>query len=135
MDDSRERELLTNYVNARKKEERLDAEKSAAYKEMKEAESRLITFLDDMGKKSTGTYPDLGSVLKTDPIMNAKVSEENKAKQFEYLKETGAAAVIKETVNYQTFGALIRERSEKGESIPDFVEITYVPQIKYSKPK
>ena len=133
--DTRERELLKNYVDARQKEELLRAETTAAYKGMEAAKNQLVEYLQDMNKKSTGNYADLGSVLITEPIASVSVPEEKRADQFIFLKEIGAAAVIKETVHHATFASLIRERLENGEPIPEFVKIAYVPQVKYSKPK
>ncbi len=133
--ETKERELLQAYVGLRNKKERLEAESSATGKEMEAAKNKLVEYLDDMGKKSTGNYPDLGSVLITEPIAAVSVPEEHKAEQFVFLKQIGAGAVIKETVHHATFASLIRERMQSGEEIPEYVKIVYIPQVKYTKPK
>lgn len=133
--DSRERELLEAYVVARTKREMLEAQSTSAYKEMETAKNKLVDYLQDMNKKSTGSYADLGSVLITEPMPSVKVPEEKKAEQMIYVRNIGAGACIKEQIHHATFSSLIRERLDKGESIPEFVEITYISQVKYSKPK
>ena len=132
--ETRERELLKAYVDARNKKDRLDSEASAAGKELDATKTTLVIFLEDMGKRSTGKYSELGSVLITEPIAAISVNEENRPSQFAFLKEIGAEAVIKQTVHHATFASIIRERLEKGEEVPGFVKIAYVPQVKYLKP-
>ena len=131
---SREKELLQNYVTARQKEENLRAQVSAAYKELESAKNSLVDYLNDAGKKSTGKYDDLGSVLITDPIPSFKVPDDKKDSVPIWVKEIGAGSVIKETIHHATLSSLFRERMDKNESIPEYVEIFYVPQVKYSKP-
>ena len=132
--NTRERELLQGYLTARQKKEKLEAESSAAGKELESAKNKLVEFLDDMGKRSTGNYPELGSVLITEPIATFKIPDDKKEEIPEWVKSVGAGAVIKETIHHSTLQSLFRERNEKGEPIPDFVQIMYIPQVKYNKP-
>jgi hypothetical protein len=133
--ESRERELLRAYVESRSKEEMAKATASAATKETEAAKNKLVEYLNDAGKKSTGSYPDLGSVLITDPVASISVPEEHRAEQFAFLHEIGADAVIKETVHHATFASLIKERLDTNQPVPEFVKIFYIPQVRYSKPK
>lgn len=132
--DTRERELLKEYVTARTDKEQFEAKASAAGKEMETAKNKLVEYLEDMGKKSTGKYDDLGSLLIKEPIATFKVQEDHKDEIPDWVKSIGAEKVIKETINFQTLQSLFRERIDKSESIPDFVEIRYVPQVAYNKP-
>lgn len=131
----REKELLSDYVLARKKEERLSAEKSSAYKEMMKAQGELMAFLDDMEKKSTGQYTDLGMFSVTNPIATFKVPDDKKDLIYPWVHEIGAEAVIKETIHHATLQSLLRERYDKNESIPDYIEINFIPQARYTAPK
>lgn len=132
--NGRERELLAAYVFKRQAKEKLEAEASASGKEMEAAKKALVEFLDDMGKKSTGNYAELGSVTITEPIAAFKVPDDKKEEIPNWVKEVGAGAIIKETINHMTLQSLFRERYEKGEDIPDFVSVTFIPQVKYNKP-
>jgi hypothetical protein len=132
--NSRERELLADYVAKRNIKEQFEAQASAAGKEMETAKNKLVEFLDDMGKRSTGKYDDLGSVTITEPIATFKIPDDKKENIPSWVKEIGAGDIIKETINHMTLQSLFRERMQKNEGIPDFVEVKYIPQVKYNKP-
>lgn len=133
--DTRERQLLAAYVEARNIKESWDAGAKEAGKKLMEAEREVIDYLTDAGKKSTGAYDELGSVAITDPIFTARVEEGRNAEAYEYVRRLGAGACIKETIHHATFTSLMREQAEKGTALPDFVKVFYVPQVKYNKPK
>ncbi len=132
--DTREKQLLEAYVMARKKKDELERLSGAAGTELEKAKNELVDYLMDAGKKSTGRYDNLGSVLVTEPIPSIKIKEGFRDEQMKFVREIGAGACIKEQIHHATFASLIRERIEKGEGTPDFVEIFYIPQVKYLKP-
>lgn len=130
-----EREILSAYVAARNEKERLEAKLSAATADMLKAQADLIKHLEDAGKKSTGKYTDLGCFLLTQPIATFKVPGERKDDVTAWVKEIGAGAVIKETIHHATLQSLFRERFEKDQPLPDYVEMSMIAQGRYTRPE
>lgn len=59
----------------------------------------------------------------------ASCTQENLPKLQEWLKQIGAEGLLRPYIPNQTLSALVRERMEKGEAIPDFINVTVKPGL------
>lgn len=132
--DSRERELLAEYVKHRKKKEALDADLAETNAALEKATADLIEYLTDQEKKSTGKYKDLGSLTVKEPTPRAKFQKEMEDQVFEFIRQEGGAAMIKPTIHSGTFSSFIKELLQAGRPIPNIIEVYYQPSVMYKKP-
>jgi len=52
------------------------------------------------------------------------VTKDHRGEQIEWLRENGFGALVEETVNAQSFGALVRNEIVKpGKPVPEFINI------------
>ena len=130
----RERELFEAYVTARRKKDKLSQEKSAAEIELADATNKIVTYLIENKKKSTGKYDDIGQLTVLEPTPRAKYDKENEPQVFEWVRAAGGEAIIKPTIHPATFASFIREKISAGESLPDFMEIYSQPSVRYLQP-
>ena len=132
--DTRERELMDQYVRARTKSDELNRLKSEAQEILKKAEEEIVQYLSDCNKKSTGKYEDLGLLTIVEPTPRPRFDEENKPAVFDFLRMNGGDSCIKEGIHPSTFSSFIREKIMAGVQIPEFIQVYYQPQVQYRKP-
>jgi len=133
--DVRERELFERYARARFWKDEMSRLKTRAEEELEKATNLIVEYLNDCGKKSTGRYDDLGLLTVKAPTPRPKYAEENKARVYEFVRENGGEACIKEAIHPGTFASFLKEKLAEGTVIPEFIEIYYQPSVMYTKPE
>lgn len=131
--DARERELFQNYTRARAWRDDLKTLKSRAETELEQAEYALVTYMTDLNKK-TVKYNDLGTITVKAPTPRPKFEEERRAEVFQFVRENGGGACIKEGIHPSTFSSFVKELLVQGREIPDCIEVFYQTSVVYTKP-
>jgi len=129
--DTKLKNLVTKFYTFLMKERKLKGDLEDA-KELKgKAELELYQALQNAGlellRTSEGTF-----YQKLD--MYASFTEGNKEKGLDWLKELDYGDMIYETINANSFSALIRQfKKDKMIEIPDFVGISQKERVGYRK--
>lgn len=120
-----ERELIEKYLSAKKTHAEAERAEIDANIALDLAKNELIDYLEENDLESTAAHLGLGRVIWQKPTLYPSIKEESKESVYSWLKNNGYAESIKETINAQTFGAIIRQRIDSGEEIPEGVDTSY----------
>lgn len=93
------------------------------------AEGALIEKMIEQGVENIRALGH--SITRTEQI-RANVQAADKAKQIDWLRETGNGSMVQETVNSNTFGALIRNdfvKAGRESEVPTFVRVYRQPTL------
>lgn len=131
---TREKSMLKKYVRLRRTLDRVAVFQKKINEEFDLAQTELINYLTDMGKKSTGKYEELGSVTIVEAKALANYKKENEEKVWDFIRANHGEDCIKTAIHPSTFRGFVREMIGAGVKIPEFIEIYYQPQVKYFKP-
>lgn len=124
-----EKEMLVDYVNARKRYDELKSLASQAYTEVERATEKLLEYMEDIGTTSTAKYEGLGRVKVSKPILSVKFDEEHRKDLYDYLRREGLEDCIKESVHHATLSSIIRQKIQEGENVPEFIIPSYRKNI------
>lgn len=128
-----EKELLLALKKAR--EEKLSTAEDAkrASEEYNKAESRLVEYLEAQEATRTRKYDGVGYATLMKPRLFASCNKENEPMLFEFLKNISREDMITPTVNRASLSALLGERLENGEAIPECVQYFFKQAIRINE--
>ena len=133
-----QRQLVEKYSNLRREKSILEARLAEVNNALYDVAtgqgvvSELATYMSDSNLK-TLRFTDLGAVTLKAPTPRPKYDKENEEMVFEYVKKSGAASIIKETIHPGTFSSFIKEQLSGGVAIPEFIQIYFQPSLMYVK--
>ena len=108
-------------LEARAKEGELEAQYDDARKTRAIAEQGVI---DKMLEQGVDSLKCLGKSISRTEYVRPSVTKDHRPEQIEWLRENGFGALVEETVNAQSFGALVRNDFVKqGKPVPEFINI------------
>jgi hypothetical protein len=113
-------------------------EAEALLKECKEtyaefSEERIPDLMQELGLESIEL--STGEKLKVENVFYAKIPSQRQEEAFKWLQDNGMGSVIKEEVikkkgvHHQTLKAIVKERFEGGEPIPEELFGIYVKNV------
>jgi uncharacterized protein (UPF0297 family) len=114
--DELEKKLVIDVLQARAEKDRLESEFENAKAKVEEAENELLELLDVRGQKSTARYAELGYMTAARPRIYASIIDEDAL--FADLRKIERDDLIKEAVNTQSLGTLLKERLENFQELP-----------------
>lgn len=127
------------FAQLKDEEARLDAElKQVKDRRMqlgKEVIPDLMQKLGMVNNKGKGSFTFSGGRIHLEQKLYASCSEAGRLELFPFLRESGDADLIKETVNAQTLSAYIRERRSEGLNDPPGVSVHEEVTAKLTKVK
>lgn len=130
-----ERELLQEYINARKAYDQASALKTAANERLQTAEEKLTSYMIDAEKKSTAKFEDLGYASLTAPdVQFPSYDKDREDECFDFIRQIGEGPIIKEAVHPASFKAFVKRLIESATPVPDYITYYLRPKIRlYAK--
>jgi hypothetical protein len=116
-----EKEIVEELFRLRGLLRELELEHERIEKEIKEKTDKLISFLNNSGKSSTGMIRGIGEISLRKATKYASYKQENLAEVKNYLKSIAREDIIKETINPKALAEAISSAIEKTPS-------THIPQ-------
>jgi len=114
-------------LDAKERADKLEAQLGMAKQAEKIAEQSLVGKMLEQGVEN---FRALGKTITRTEDIRPSVLADDRPKQFEWLREIGAASMITETVNAASFGALVRNDFIKaGKEVPEFVKVYREPRL------
>jgi hypothetical protein len=114
-------------LDAKARAEELEAHLGMAKQAERTAEQSLVTKMLEQG---VDNFRALSKTITRTEDIRPSVLADDRPKQFEWLREIGAGALISETVNAASFGALVRNDFIKaGKEVPEFVKVYREPRL------
>jgi len=111
------KQLAQEMVRLKKLHAAMKDETTAKWREFEHVAMRLIPdIMDEMGVAEI-TYPDVGKITISETLY-ASIPPENKDEIYEWLRESGYADLIGETVNSSTMSAQVRRWIQDAEDYP-----------------
>jgi hypothetical protein len=115
--------LLDMKAKARALELQLENAKASE----RNAEQALMEAMLEQGLDS---FKALGVSITRGEDIRPSVLAEDRPKQMEWLREIGAGNLISETVNAQSFGALVRnDYIKENKPLPEFIKVYRAPKL------
>lgn len=127
-----EKTLLSDYLLWRENKDNAESVLKNVSEELKKREYALIEFLQNREQTRTGDYEGMGSV-SIRSFNTYKVTDENKDKLLEFLKEKNLDGVVKQTIHHKTFDRICGELIEEGVALPEFVESYNVTTLQVNR--
>lgn len=125
-----ERDLVQNLVAARHKTYQLETDLKAASAEEMKAEKALIDYMEQSKISRTADHDRLGYATLAKPRVYATFKKEDEEQVFSFLREIGRDELIKPSIHSASLSALVKERLEVGEPIPEYVGFYLKPSIR-----
>ena len=125
----KEKLLVTQFRDAKKKRDDAKLVASEAQAEMNELEAKLLELMQAEDKKRTATYEGIGFITAATPAVRASLSAGNQVEGVKYLKEIGRVDLIKLNVNAKSLSKMVREMLEKGEEPPKCITYYLQPSV------
>ena len=126
-----DRDLAEKLMKTRDEQDELKAKTSALEVE-KEAMTKVLLERWEAEGVESSRYEGLGLFSIVDDIY-VSVPPEKKPDLFAWLREQGLGDVIREDVPYQTMAALVKERLEGGDPVPEQVKCFIKQTIRRTK--
>lgn len=129
-----EKDLVSEFKQAKEEAENQKKLHSAAVEKFEQAQSRLVEYMEDSGVTSTAKYDGIGQVTLKAPVLSARFEPEDSEKVFEFLRGEGMDDVIKESVHHSTLSAFIAQKIRDGKAVPEFFRFSYRKIVQFNKP-
>ena len=113
-----EKEILENYVHAKRRHSEIEEAEKSAKAVLEQAESLLVQSLIDREAKATAKYDGLGFASLAKPKVYANYAKENEDKVFKFVEDQGEKEIIKLSIHPQTLNGFVGRLIEVGASIP-----------------
>lgn len=126
-----EQKMLKEYADARKQVADLTVQLDDAKERRNNAEERLLKFMDDKGIKATAKYDGIGRLTIIAPMLRVSIEEGKDAEAFEYLRSSGEADSIKQSVNWKTLASIMKAKVEANEPLPDCFTYYFQQQSRF----
>ena len=127
-------DAITAYRWAVQDLEMIEAEQKQASKRKSDAEKTLIAAMAEQCLESVKTED--GASLSINRLATVKVADGRQDDLLQWIREEGYGDVIKESVNHQTLGSIVRkDYLDAGKDVPDCLIVDELPKIRYSRAK
>jgi hypothetical protein len=125
-----ERELLREYIEARRNRDEIKEALDQAEAAVKRGEATLMDHLESTGAQATGKYVGLGWVSLQKPVLYASCPNEHQERLFSWLKAQGMDDAIKRTVHARTLSSFVADLMDRGSEIPEYINTYLKPAIR-----
>lgn len=122
-----EKNLLEEYVYARREKEALAKKLSEAEKTLDAAILKLHENMEARQATKTATYDGLGTYSMKEPRLIATVNDENQDKLLVYVRALDRGDLIKETIHWGTLSTFCKEIREQNQPLPEFINVYLKP--------
>lgn len=122
-----ERILIETMVAAGAEVDRITADLKAAKEKYDAADRKLMSLLEEDGKKATAKYKGLGYVVVVEGAAQASIQKGMQPHVIKALKDIGREDMIKTVVAPATLSVYVRDCLKQNQPIPDGVNY-YLPK-------
>lgn len=125
-----ERDLLFRFKSAREFVDTVEEALKAARAEEREAEAKLIEYLEGKGASATAKYDGVGWCQINKPTLYASANAEALPQVLTWLREHGHESAIKATVHHSTLSQIVSEQLQEGAELPPGVTYFLKPNVR-----
>ena len=91
---------------------------------------KMHEYLVATGKSASAEYPGIGKVRLEDGPFIPSIKKEDTDNLKAYLVGIGRGDMVKETVNHGTLKTFVNDMLDRGEKLPDFINVYKEPKLK-----
>lgn len=127
---SQEKDLLQDFVSAKKILIRIKEDEKNAQAVFDERERKLLDYLTESDKDATAKYEGIGYAMSVKPRLYASCVKADEPALFDFLKSKDRADLIKEVVQSGSLSTFTKELVENGEPIPECISYYFKNSIR-----